>query len=373
MTPIILLQLQNTFLPGDQLIRAGFLVNPVAGCGQFLNLKGSDSLTPSTCPRAIALEKAVEFLNEVQDLEVQFFTASGQMGEDAFHQADLSNYRIIEEFQGECSGTQTKDFIQELKKQDVSVLVFFGGDGTARDISDAGWVLPSIGVPLGTKMYSSVFAINIASAIELFRDLVGNRVSEFAMEEVIDLDEAEYIHGFGAIKPYGHLKVPVSESIMSVSKAEYPENSIEGIAEYVVEHMGENVNYVVGPGSTCKGILKELELEGSLLGFDLVRNSSLIGTDLSESEIYQLTSDKTVIILSPIGGQGFLLGRGNKQLSGRIISEVGFNNIIVVSSESKLRSLKRLYVDVEPIPETRPTFVRVLFGYGRYKMIPVEF
>ncbi len=295
------------------------------------------------------------------------------MGEDAFLENGLKNYTVVERYQGECSAVETREFISELKKQNVSVLVFFGGDGTARDIYDAGWELPVIAVPLGTKMYSSVFAISIARAIELFRDFVGNRLTDFAMEEVIDLDEEAYTRGIFGVRPHGSLKVPVSESVMSSSKAEYTENSIEGIAEYVSEYMEEDVNYVVGPGSTCKGILEELNLKGSLLGFDLVRNRKLLGTDLSESEIFNLASQKTVIIISPIGGQGFLLGRGNKQLSGRVISKVGFQNIMVVSSEKKMRSLEKLYVDIDPIPEVKPPFVRVLFGYGRYRMMPVIF
>lgn len=354
-------------------MRAGFLVNPVAGCGQFLNLKGSDSLTPSSCPQSISMEKAIEFLIEVNDLEVQYFTASGQMGEDAFINSGMDNFTVIEKYQGECSAVHTREFVSELKKHDVEVLVFFGGDGTARDIHDAGWELPVIGVPLGTKMYSSVFAISTARAIELFRDFSANRLNEFSMEEVIDLDEEAYSRGIVGVKPHGSLKVPVSESVMSSSKAEYTGNSTEGIAEYVSEFMENDVNYVVGPGSTCKGILEELGLEGSLLGFDLVRNRKLLGTDLSESEIFNLTTTKTVIIISPIGGQGFLLGRGNKQLSGRVISRVGFQNIMVISSEKKMRSLDCLYVDIDPIPEVKPAFVRVLFGYGRYRMMPVVF
>ncbi len=336
-------------------------------------MKGSDSLTPSTCPRSISLEKAIEFLSEVGDLDVQFLTASGQMGEEAFARNGLKNFEVILEYQGDCSATQTQEFVSELKKQDVEVLVFFGGDGTARDICDAGWDLPVIGVPLGTKMYSSVFAINVTRGIELFRDFAEGRLSDFASEEVIDLDEEAYSRGVVGVKPYGTLSVPVSESVMSSSKAEYGENSIEGIAEYVSERMEDNVNYIVGPGSTCKGILDELNLKGSLLGFDLVRNRKLIGADLSESEIYKLTAERSVIIISPIGGQGFLLGRGNKQLSGRIVSNVGFRNIMVISSEKKMRSFDRLYVDIDPVPEKKPPFVRILFGYGRFRMMPVVF
>lgn len=355
------------------MIKAGFLINPVAGCGQFLNMKGSDSLTPSQCPRSISLEKAIEFLNESRDLDVLYYTASGQMGEEAFQKTGLRNYEVIEHHAGESTPENTEEFIRNLLGTDASILVFFGGDGTARDIYDAGWALPSLGVPLGTKMYSSVFALSVSKATQAFMDYVSSGTGDFEMEEVIDLDEDAYIKGDIEVKQHGKLLVPVSDLIMSSSKAEYQESSDTGIAEYVVEHMEKDVNYLVGPGSTCKAILSELNLEGSILGFDLVRNGEVRGKDLSEKEIFELTSCRTVIVLSPIGGQGFLLGRGNKQLSGRIISAVGFENIIVVSSEVKMRSLNRLYVDMDSITIAKPSFLRVLFGYGRYRMMPVLF
>ncbi len=353
------------------MVKVGLLVNPIAGCGQFLNLKGSDGLTQSQCPRSISMEKAVEFLGETSDLDVQFYTAGGQMGENAFLEAGYNNYSVIESHEGECNASHTRDFIYNLLKTDASLLVFFGGDGTARDIVDAGWILPVIGVPLGTKMYSSVFAISVQRAIDLFREFSNGRLGNFVREEVIDLDEAAYVKGNLEIKSHGFLSVPESESVMSVSKAEYPETSSSGISEYVVDQMVADVNYIIGPGSTCKEILTELGLQGSLLGFDHVRNGKLIATDISEKEIFALTAEKTIIILSPIGGQGFLLGRGNKQLSGRIVSAVGFQNIIVVSTENKMRALDRLYVDLEYVTVEKPAFIRILFGYGRYRMMRV--
>ncbi len=355
------------------MLKAGFLVNPVAGCGQFLNLKGSDSLTPLQCPRSISMEKAIEFLNETRGLDVIFYTAAGQMGEEAFQKNNLENYTVIEGHKGESSSKDTKNFISELKKTDASMLVFFGGDGTSRDIVDAGWTLPVLGVPLGTKMYSSVFALSVSRAIDLFREFCNNGITEFSSEEVIDLDEESYVRGNFQMKSHGFLTVPVSEAVMSVSKAEYSETSDSGISEYIIEHMENGVNYIIGPGTTCKAILTEMGLEGSLLGFDYVKNGEIMGRDLSEGEIFELAKNKTVIILSPIGGQGFLLGRGNKQLSGRIISAVGFENIVVVSSERKIRALERLYVDVNSIIIRKPAFIRVLFGYGRFKLMPILF
>lgn len=353
------------------MIKVGLFINPVAGCGQLFNMKGSDTLTPSMCPRSISFEKAVEFLNEVRDADVFYYTASGIMGEEAFRKAGVGRFDIIHEYSEECSSSDTRSFVEKLSKTGAGLLVFFGGDGTARDIIDAGCSLPVIGVPLGTKMFSSVFAISVPRAIQVFLELIKGKSLNFAEADVIDLNEASYLKGEMALTSYGTLKIPVSDFIMSESKAEYPETSVEAIAEYVIEHMEEGVNYLVGPGSTCKAINSMLGVNGSLLGFDLLRDRKLVKEDLSEKEIYDLTSGRTMIILSPIGGQGFLIGRGNKQLSGRIISKIGFQNLIVVSSEEKLRGLNRLYVDVNNLTIPRPSFIRILFSYGRFKLMPV--
>lgn len=353
------------------MLKVGFLINPVAGCGQFLNLKGSDGLTPSMCPRLISVEKATEFLLEVRDSEAEYYTASGDMGEKAFRNAGVDRFSVIHVTSAESTSTDTKEFLQKLSGMNVDLLVFFGGDGTARDIIDSDIPIPVLGVPLGTKMFSSVFAISVERAAQLFRQLCSGKDVGYTEAEVVDLNEETYMRGHFHLSSYGNMLVPVSDFIMSESKAEYPSTSADSIAEYIIERMEPGVNYIVGPGSTCKMINSQLDQKGSLLGFDLIRDGKLIGEDLSEQEIYSLLSQRSILILSPIGGQGFLIGRGNKQLSGRIVSGLGFSNIMVVSSEEKLQALKGLYLDVDNLTVDHPRFIRVLFGYGRFKLVPV--
>lgn len=349
--------------------KAAFLINPVAGCGQFLNLKGSDTLTPSTCPRFISLEKGIEFLNEVKDLDVTFVTASGSMGESAFKSAGVGNYKVIYSYVGECQASDTIEFVRKLRETDADILVFFGGDGTARNIVDAECHIPVLGVPLGTKMFSSVFAISFQRAVQVFRDLASGKEMSFSGAEVIDLDEASYAEGKISISAHGEMTVPQSEMILSESKAEYPATSVSGIAEYIVEKMEENTNYITGPGSTCKSVNEMLGAGGSLLGFDLLRNGKLVKADLSENEIFSAADNRTILVLSPVGGQGFLIGRGNKQLTSRVIEKIGFGNILIISSEEKLRQIPGLYVDINGFKGTLPGYVKVLFSYGRYKML----
>lgn len=354
------------------MIKVGFIVNPIAGCGQFFNMKGSDGLHLKDCPRSIALEKAVEFLEEVRDLEVSYVTVSGMMGEEAFIKAGITDYSLAHSYRGECTPEDTKGASSKMMSLGVDVLVFFGGDGTARDIVDSGFARPVIGVPLGTKMFSSVFAISISRAVQVLRHIVDGSFQEYSRAEVIDLNEASYVRGEMNLSSYGTLLIPKSELIMSESKAEYPATSSEAIGQYIIDGMADEVNYLIGPGTTCKSVTSLLGLDSSLLGFDHVRNRMLVKKDLNEKEMYEISRQNTKLVLSPIGGQGFLIGRGNKQLSGRIISNVGFSNIIVVASEEKLRYLKSLYIDVwDEKSLDKPKFIKVLFSYGRFKLMPV--
>lgn len=354
------------------MLKVGFIVNPIAGCGQFLNLKGSDSLALKDCPRYISMEKAVEYLEEVGDLDVQFLTASGLMGEEAFQKAGVRNYSVVYSYSGECSGSDTTKAASAIVEGGAEIMVFFGGDGTARNLVDSGLSIPVIGVPLGTKMFSSVFAISIASAVQVLRIMAAGDRLDFCHAEVIDMNEASYEKGKMELSSYGELEIPRSDLIMSESKAEYPATSSEAIGQYVIDGMDLDVNYLIGPGSTCKSINALLGLDSSLLGFDLVRNNSLLGKDLDEKAMFEISRHETKLVLSPIGGQGFLIGRGNKQLSGRIMKNLGFDNLIVVSSEEKLRSLRGLYIDIwDSEMLEKPKFLKVLFSYGRFKLMPV--
>ncbi len=351
-------------------IKVGFMVNPVAGCGQLLNLRGSDSLPFSKCPRSVSAELARAFLEKLEPYDIMFLTASDAMGEDVFKSLGVNNYEVIYRYQSDPTAEDTVGYIRKLIDADVSVLIFFGGDGTARDIVDANFTSPVIAVPAGTKMFSSIFAISVKRAVQIFQDILSGRITGSHPADVIDLDENAYSEGRIDVRLYGELRVPSSDLIVSESKAEYTDNPIEGIAGYIVDNLVNDINYLVGPGSTCKSALNLLGIEGSLLGFDLLRNGILIKKDLSEQEIYEL-SMPVKIIISPIGGQGFLIGRGNKQLSSRVMDRVGFENLIVVAGEDKIRDLSGLYVDLPGLSSQIPAFVKILFGYGRFKMFPV--
>jgi predicted polyphosphate/ATP-dependent NAD kinase len=118
------------------------------------------------------------------------------------------------------------------------------------------------------------------------------------------------------------------------------------IAIYIIETMKPDVIYIVGPGTTTRTIGDLLDAKKSLLGVDIFCNKKIVASDVNEKQILEKIQGKTAqIIVTPIGGQGFIFGRGNQQISPDVIRRVGLDNIVVVATEGKLRSLKSLRVD----------------------------
>ena len=351
---------------------AGFFVNPIAGCGSMQGMKGSDYMKMSECRESVSLGLAVEFLRRINHEKITFLIPSGDMGEKAFTIAGLHNYRTIYDPAAPSTSMDTKKFVEILSKGSPGILVFFGGDGTARDIVDTHPAFPVIGVPAGSKMYSSVFAISLDSAVRVFNDVASGMVEDFVPSEVIDLDERVYSTGRIETRFYGELLVPNSSRILMESKAEYTDDYVQDAAEYIHDHIENDVDYLIGPGTTCKSVLVLFGQKGSILGFDLFRNGRIMETSMNEARLYEIASSSTRMIISPIGGQGFLLGRGNREISPRVLKKIDPRNITVIASPRKLENLKVLYIDTGGEKIAFPQYVRVLYGYGKFKMVKVE-
>ena len=351
---------------------AGFFINPIAGCGAMHGMKGSDYMKMSECKDSVSVGLAVEFLKRINCENITFLIPSGDMGERAFRIAGIENYKVIYDPSEPSTSTDTKKFVEILSERSPDILVFFGGDGTARDIVDTHPSFPVIGVPSGSKMYSSVFAISLDSAVTVFNDVASGMVDDFVSSEVIDLDERVYSAGRIETRFYGELLVPNSTGILMESKAEYTDDYVQDAAEYIHDHMENDVDYLIGPGTTCKSILALFNQEGSILGFDLFRNGRIMETSMDEARLYEVAGSSTRMIISPIGGQGFLLGRGNREISPRVLKKINPRNITVIASPRKLENLKVLYIDTGGEKINFPQYVRVLYGYGKFKMVKVE-
>ena len=216
---------------------AGFFINPIAGCGAMHGMKGSDYMKMSECKDSVSVGLAVEFLKRINCENITFLIPSGDMGERAFRIAGIENYKVIYDPSEPSTSTDTKKFVEILSERSPDILVFFGGDGTARDIVDTHPPFPVIGVPSGSKMYSSVFAISLDSAVTVFNDVASGMVDDFVSSEVIDLDERVYSAGRIETRFYGELLVPNSTRILMESKAEYTDDYVQDAAEYIHDHI----------------------------------------------------------------------------------------------------------------------------------------
>ncbi|MGE9811175.1 ATP-NAD kinase family protein [Ferroplasma acidiphilum] len=349
---------------------AAFFVNPLAGYGGIRNNKGSDNMHLQNIGESVSIGRAIEFLSGIKCRDIQFIVPDGPMGALEMDKANLK-YTISYSPGNPTTAMDTINFIHSAAGADI--ICFLGGDGTARDILRSGTDLPVLGIPAGVKMYSSVFSMNVKHAIDVFDNFCGNEIT-LKDAGVADINEDEYRSGKLDVKQFGTLKIPDSSGIISSSKAEYPPSSSYDMAEYIIDNMVNDFYYIIGPGTTCKAITTSLGFHTNMLGFDIVKGKKLIVEDAGEEDIYRYAASGSVhIIISIIGGQGFLLGRGNQQLSGRIIKKAGFENISVISTPEKLISLSGLAVDISDKDISVPKFIRVLTGYGQFKIMRVNF
>jgi predicted polyphosphate/ATP-dependent NAD kinase len=229
--------------------------------------------------------------------------------------------------------------------QGVDLLLFAGGDGTARDVCGAiGTSLTALGIPAGVKIQSAVFATSPAAAGQVAQSYLTGGIGREKEAEVVDIDEDAYRRDILSARLCGYLKIPDARRLLQGAKAASApdERAMQrAIAAELVEQITDDRCYIVGPGTTCRPLMEMLGLEDSLLGVDMIRARRLVGKDVSEREILENTVEGMCsLILTPVGGQGFLLGRGNQQISPAVIRKVGKGNIIVAATAEKLSSLR---------------------------------
>jgi predicted polyphosphate/ATP-dependent NAD kinase len=370
-----------------QFATVGFLINPIAGMGGAVGLKGTDG--PTTLREAIkkgakpvAPTRAKEFLTNLfsHNAKLRLVTAPGVMGATIAHSAGIA-HDVVGSLKGKTSARDTARISRLMKRRKVDLLVFCGGDGTARDIFKAiDNSLPVLGVPSGVKVYSSVFAINPRAAAETTLQFLNQTIST-KPGEVLDIDEKEYRQNRLQVKLLGTLPTPDAGPLVQNPKE--PSRSsealeMEEIADDFKEQAKSDLIYVLGPGTTTEKIAARLGVKKTLLGVEVVKgDGTILGRDVDESTLLRLVKpSKTRIVVSPIGGTGFLLGRGNQQISSRVLSQVGPGNIIIVAARTKVEALnpRRLLVDTgdEKLDQVLRGYRRVLTGYREEMVVKVE-
>jgi predicted polyphosphate/ATP-dependent NAD kinase len=316
--------------------------------------------------------------------EVQWFTCKGDMGERELKQSRIKNLKVVYTPKTPTTADDTKNACKRFLEEKVEIIVFCGGDGTARDVLEiVDKKLPILGIPAGVKMHSGVFGINPEATSKSLREFLEGELTTGEVE-ILDIDEDLYRRGEWRINLFGTALGVIEPTYVQMGKATFEtlsdEEIKEEIAEYVVEQMREekNILFVLGSGSTLYKIGEKLGIDKTLLGIDAVFNGKLVGKDLNEKDLLSLLNKhkKAKLILSPIGGQGFILGRGNHQLSPEVIRKIGLDNIVVVATPSKLSSTPFIRVDTGDRELDRAIAKKeqiiVIIGYRLMRVVKIQ-
>jgi predicted polyphosphate/ATP-dependent NAD kinase len=361
----------------------GLIVNPIAGMGGRVGLKGTDSL--EILEEAIrrgaepkAGDRTKKALDGLQEINAEWVTWEGKMGEDILNDLGF-DYRILGEIEGDRTSPQdTKNAAKKMVEYGVDLIIFVGGDGTAVDIVNAvDKRSPILGIPSGVKMYSAVFASTPQAGKEIIRRYSQGEL-HLDEREIMDIDEDAYREGRLSADLEGYALTPISSRLLLSEKMSGLPGDVEvvkeAIAERIVENMEPGVSYALGPGSTVGAIADKLGIDKTVLGVDVIKGGELILKDANEKDLLSVLDINSKIILSPLGGQGSLLGRGNQQISPEIIHGVGIENIIVVATPSKLRTFSALTVDTgdQDLDEKLRGYIRVIVGYHETKVMKVK-
>lgn len=364
----------------------GFIVNPIAGMGGAVGLKGTDG--KATLGKALRLgaeriapRRAETFLlglTTVRD-QIRLLGGAGMMGEEEARTCGF-DYTVLGRRKEETTAEDTKWVAKRILEKGSALLVFCGGDGTARDILEVvDTSHPVLGVPTGVKMHSAVFAVDPSAAAKLTIRFLWEELP-LREAEVMDVDEEAFREGRLSAALHGYMLIPYYPSLVQSVKTASPTTEIEmrnqaAIAIQIIEEMEEDTIYIIGPGTTNRTIGDLLHEGKTLLGVDLFHGKRLIARDVNERQILDaIEGKKTKIIVTPIGGQGFIFGRGNQQISPRVIRQVGTDNLSVIATGHKLRGLKSLRVDTGDLELDKILrgFIKVTTDYRENHMVRVE-
>ena len=361
--------------------------------GGSVGLKGTDHMVEEAIRRGAkprANDRVRQALKELLEIKnkLEIVTCPGDMGEDT---AKSMGFRTTVLHTGgrrslkdlfDSSRTDTIVLSKAMEEAGVDLLLFAGGDGTARDIYEGvGTELPALGIPAGVKIHSPVYAKNPQSAGDLAKLWLTGKVTKTAgVREVLDIDEELYRQEIINTRLYGYLSVPLEHVFTQNRKAPTPLSetaSIESIAHEIVEHMEEDTYYLIGAGTTTRGVMQMLGLKNTLIGVDLIRNKELVANDIYGDKILDfIKGKKTKLIVTVTGGQGFLFGRGNQQITPEVIREIGKENIIILATKAKIAEFHHqpFLVDTpdEELNKELCGYYRVITAYGEFTMCRVS-
>jgi predicted polyphosphate/ATP-dependent NAD kinase len=367
-------------------LRLGLVVNPIAGMGGPLAFKGSDDVALVTAARerganALAPARATEALRPLAalDAELEVLAYAGDMGECEAVDAQLRPTVLGRAGLTTCA-RDTRAAAVQMADQDVDLLLFAGGDGTAVDILQAiGDRVPVLGIPAGVKMHSAVFAVNPRSAGELALHLAQDGLRSVRRAEVMDVDEGLLRAGSVSARLHGFMNVPDARRHLQSAKARsLGSESLaqDEIAHHLVDNILGEGTWLIGPGTTTGAVLGLMGIQKTLLGVDVIRDGACLIADADEQTLIELLATEDAgIVVTPVGGQGFLFGRGNQQLSAAVIEKIGPARVVIVATEAKIARLSGAPLRVDTgnpeLDATLAGYTRITVGYNREIVYPV--
>jgi predicted polyphosphate/ATP-dependent NAD kinase len=370
----------------------GFIINPIAGIGGSVALKGSDG--DDIAEKALALgatakanqraSLALSILLPYRD-QITIYCANDLMGEKTAKALGFTTEVVFQTRDIEhTTAEDTENTVQALLAKNVDILLFAGGDGTARNVCKiVGDKCPVLGIPAGCKIHSGVYAVTPKAAGRVVEMMITNQLVTLTEADVMDIDESLFRDGIVKAKRYGEMQIPAELRFVQAVKSggkELDELVLQDIAAHVINEMDDEL-FVIGSGSTTAFLMEELALENTLLGVDLVEQQNLLASDVTEPQLWQAISrakekTKTIkLVITLIGGQGHIFGRGNQQLSPRVIRAIGKENILIIATKAKLSALssRPLIADTgdSDLDIALSGYLPVITGYNDQVLYPV--
>ena len=389
--------------------RIGIIVNPDAGLGGRLALKGSDGMAeiarskgavdragPRMCEAFEHLFSIIE-LSLVSWDNVHWLLPKGRMGDSWIPERMKihGKWTNISDTAEVTTAEDTINVVNSMIEQNVEIILYAGGDGTTRDIIGAlenidSASTPILGIPAGVKMHSGSFGASPRSAAEAFAAWFSGDLL-IAQTEVMDLDETLYREGEWVVKMYAEAMSPGSPRWMQGSKQRIERVSEVEILESLGDHLRETIEddpellVIWGSGGTLRTLGESIGFTITVLGIDVTLGSENVGTDLDENQLIEVINNhksqfgenaKILTLLSPMGGQGFLIGRGNLQLSPTVIRLIGIDNILAIVTPAKLATLNTLRIDTSDMDLDRQfqekKYMKALQGYRTTRLIRIS-
>ncbi|MEF8873311.1 MAG: ATP-NAD kinase family protein [Candidatus Thermoplasmatota archaeon] len=371
-------------------MKVGFVINPIAGMGGRVGLKGTDGVYEKAVElgaEPIAQTRAEKALENMRGSH-EWYTAAGIMGEESlektFPDDEIQVVYKAETEVGETEASDTHKAVRKFLEEDVDLIVFCGGDGTARDVSEeVENEVPILGIPAGVKMHSGVFGITPEASGELFNKYLDGD-ADLGKVEIMDLDEKKYREGDWEIKMHGEALSVYEPHYIQMGKQSFrsvdQKKQKRDIADFIIEEMEEHPQhlFVLGPGSTTAKIQEVLDLDHTILGVDLLKNKEIVELDVAEKDILEAAQEAAglKIVVSMIGNQGFFLGRGNQQISPEVVKKAGLDNIYILATPTKLKKTDTLRADTGDdeldAKISEKGYMKVVQGYREHRLVEVQ-